>query len=208
MAKVLLVRSDASALSSGEGLPYPQGMDLEIFYTSQALRLYTQFPNLNFDLEFMLVPRDPAAPSVVADLQFYCEFFDDSTMQKDDRDAGRFPTRRLLTTNQGEAQGLFDVQDTMGWSEETEAEQSRLEFEGRYDTKLRLVKLQTYNPRVVSIKLNAPHLWTHIRYRMLTNLNTADADAYSLYVWGVLGGFSEEKYLEGIVNPYGYESRS
>jgi len=204
MAKVLLVRSDAEQLSDGGDLPYPQGLAVEQFYTSQALRLYTQFPRLDFDLEFMLVPNDPTVVSEIADIQFYCEFFDDSTMQRDGRDPARFPTTRLLTENSEEGAALSAAQGEMGWSEETEKEQSRLEFEDRHDTKLRMVKVQTYNPRTISVKLNAPHLWTHIRYRLLSTL----VATHNLYVWGIVGGFAEERYLESIVNPYGYESRS
>ena len=202
MAKVLLVRSDAAHLSNGAALPFPQGLVPGTFYTSQALRLYTQFPCLDFDLEFMLVPHTPGVAAEIAGIQFYCEFFDDSTMQRDARDPSNYPTSRLLSNEAGTA--LAAIESAMGWSEETCKEQSRLEYEGLYDTKLRTVRLQTYNPRTVSIKLNAPHLWTHIRYRLLASLT----EPHSLYVWGVLGGFSEEFYLENIVLPYGYENRS
>ena len=191
MARVLLARSDAESLSNLEPIPLSMALQTGEFSYSQPLRLYTQFPREDFELEFMFVPVPPIAEGaeVYQTLEWYLEYYDDSMLLNDP-----------LAEDPPSAEELQNVQDQMAWVEDTlevpAAERGCTDFV----TNLRTVRVGSYHP--VNAKVSAQHLWTRIRYRLQSALEVPQ----ELWIWAHAGGFAEESFLETLALPYAYEA--
>ncbi len=202
MARVLIARTDATELSDRTAIPLDMVLHTTTFAYSQPLRIYTQFPKTDFDLEFMLVTDPPEATDVYATLEWYLEFFDDSKMLNDSRAPGqRYPTERLFPTQGELVSNLQAVRSRMGWVEDTKEVDSQVRGSTDHITNLRTVRIGSYSP--VIAKCGARHLWTRVRFRL--------QEAYSgsstpiLYIYGNLGGFAEEALLDRLASPYAYQ---
>lgn len=191
MARVMIADSQATELSNGSPLRYRMDFD-DVWSTSQPIRLYTQLPRVEFDLEFLLRINNAGIGVFRYDIEWYLEYFNDSFMLNDPRARNeKFPTARLSPVTTG-GEGV-------SWERETVEAPVVVPGERRIVRALRSTPL--WSNESLHVECASRALWARVKYKRGLFV---PSPAYQLVIWANLGGFVEEPYLETSDKPYAY----